>query len=187
VEHHGHGKNRGQRVGEVPAGDVRGGAVDRFVHAPPLPQAGRGKHADGTGYHGRLVAEDVAEHVGRHDDVKLGGMGDQLHGAVVHVHVAQLHVGIGAPFFRHHVPPELGAFQDVGLVHGEETLPPLLRCREGHPGDAPDLLLGIDKRIDPDAPAVFHPDAPGLAEVEVPGEFPDDEDVDASDDLRLQR
>ena len=51
-------------------------------------EGGRRDHADGAGDHGSLIGEDVAEHVLGHDDVELGRILDDLHGAVVHEHLA---------------------------------------------------------------------------------------------------
>ena len=53
-------------------------------------QAGGRDHADGTGDHGSLVGQDVAEHVLGDDDVKLGRILADLHSAVVHKHFTVL-------------------------------------------------------------------------------------------------
>ncbi len=55
----------------------------------PSPRLADGQHADGAGDHGSLVGQDVAEHVLGDHHVELGRGLHDLHGAVVHEHLAR--------------------------------------------------------------------------------------------------
>lgn len=61
-----------------------------------------------------------AEQVGGHDHVKLRRIADELHGAVVHIHVRKRHVGIVAAGLRYDLTPQFRGFQNIGLVHRQE-------------------------------------------------------------------
>ena len=104
----------------MPFPAMSGSAVARLVHRDLFALAGGGKHPERTGKHRRLVAQDVAEHVGGDDHVELAGVADELHRAVVDVHVLEIHVRIIAPHLGDHIPPEFRGLEDVGLVHGEQ-------------------------------------------------------------------
>ena len=180
TQHERHRQDGGQRVGLVLAGDVGGAAVHRLVHAYLAAEAGRRQHADGAGEHGGLVAQDVAEHVGGDDDVELPGVADELHGAVVHQHVVELHVAVTllVADARHHLAPQLGGFQHVGLVHRGHPAPPAAGGVEGHPGDAFDLRSGVDQGVDaPFAAVGLGGDALGVPEVDAAGQFAHDHEV----------
>jgi hypothetical protein len=53
--------------------------------------------------------------------------------------------------------------------------------------DAADFRLAVDHGVEADALAVFLAHAARLAEVDVAGQLADDQDVQAGNDLRLQR
>src|ERR1039458_10873060 len=68
-QHGRHGADSSQRVRFILTGDVRRRAMYRLVQPDPnarwlaAAERRRGQHADRSGQHGALVAEDVAEHV----------------------------------------------------------------------------------------------------------------------------
>ncbi len=189
TQHHGQGKDGGQGIGDTLAGDVRGRAVDGLVHAAAaLVQGGRGQHADGAGQHGGSVGEDVAEDIAGHHDIELLGPPHQLHGGVVHVHMAQLDVGVFIlDHPRRHLAPQLGAFQDVGLIHGADPAVALAGNVAGDADDAFDLMLGIDHGVETLALATLQGAHPArLAEVDVAGQLAHDEDIEPGDDLGLE-
>ena len=71
-QQHGPGKNGGQRVGLVPARDVRRGTVDRLEQAGPgRAQRSRGQHAQRTGEHRGFIRKNVAEDIAGENHVKL--------------------------------------------------------------------------------------------------------------------
>src|SRR5262249_62142967 len=86
VEQHAGREDGGQRVGDALAGDVGGGAVDRFEHAgvgPLRVDVGAGGHAHAAGDDGAQVGEDVAEEVAGDDDVEDLRLADEVHGGGV--------------------------------------------------------------------------------------------------------
>ncbi len=74
--------------------------MDRLVETEPrsrrvpylVAQAGRRQKSDRARKHRRLVGQNVAEHVLRHDDVELAGALDQVHGHRVDQHMLELHI-----------------------------------------------------------------------------------------------
>ena len=168
-----------------------------FVQALVLcVQAGRGQHADGAGEHGCRVAEDVAKHVAGHDHIELLGGFNQLHGGVVHIHMVQRHVGVFLADFRHNVFPELKGFQHVGFVHAGDA--PLFSARlafagslEGNMGNALDLRAAVAHSVEGflrtgEMPVYCGAAAARLAEVNVAGEFTDDQNVESGYQPGLQ-
>ena len=163
--------------------------MHRLVHAHRAAEAGRRQHADGSRQHGGLVAQDVAEHVGGHDHVELLGVPNELHGAVVHQHVLELHVSVAFLTVDpgHDLAPQLRGLEHVGLVHRGHAPSPPARGVEGHPGDPLDLRCGIDQGVD----AAFGPVRPGrhplgLPEVDAAGQFPDHHQVGPFHHLGLE-
>ncbi len=60
------------------------------------PSVADGQHPETAGEHGGEIRQEVAEQVGGDDHVELARVADQLHGAVVGIHVRQCNVGIFA-------------------------------------------------------------------------------------------
>src|SRR5216683_7021823 len=80
-------------------------------------QSGGGQHSEAASQHGGEVGEDVAEDVAGNDDVELPGVSNQLHGAVVGVHVMQFDIGeLESVQLRDRLPPYQAALGDVGLL-----------------------------------------------------------------------
>jgi hypothetical protein len=95
------------------------------------------------------------------------------------------------PTFGHHVLPELEGFQHVGLVDARDLLAALARRLEGDVGDALDLRArvahGVEGFLGAREVAVGRSaPSPRLAEVDVAGQLPDDQDVQAGHQLRLE-
>ena len=168
--------------------------MDRLVEggAPAVvvdpTQRRRRQHAEGAGEHRRLVRQHVAEQVVGDDDVELSGLADQLHRAVVGVHVAERDprelLVVDA---LHLLAPENAAFHHVGLVHRAHPPRAFLRQFEGDAGDAANFVGGVDLGVDPAAAAVGQGFDPArLAEVNAAGELADDHDVEALDHVELQ-
>jgi hypothetical protein len=135
------------------------------------PQRSRGQHAQRAGNDRGFVRKDVAEDVAGEDDVELGGITHQLHGGVIHVHVAQLHVGVVAVHFHDHFPPQAGGFQHVAFFHGADLVAALAGRFKAHPGNAADFFLSIDHGVEARAQAVARFYAARFAEVDVAGKL----------------
>ena len=69
-----------------------------------------------------LVGENVAEHIFRDDDVKLRRVLADLHGAVVHEHLAVLDLGVLGLQAVHDGAPQAAGVQHVGLIHTGQLL-----------------------------------------------------------------
>ena len=164
--------------------------MDRFIHAEvSFAQAGGRQHADGAGDLAGFVRENVAENVAGDDDVKLLRPSDQLHGRIIHIEVIQLHFRVVLCNLGYRLSPQTGAVQHVGLVHAGDFFATLHGHIEGHFCDAPDFHFGIFLDIPGDR-AFFRSAGFGasLPEVDSPGEFSNDDDVQtAVDDFRFQR
>mmetsp|Transcript_635 Transcript_635/g.1345 ORF Transcript_635/g.1345 Transcript_635/m.1345 type:complete len:399 (-) Transcript_635:85-1281(-) len=188
AEHHGGREDGGEGVGLVLSGDIRRGPVARLEHARPgpVPDRRRRQHAERAHQHGGLVGEDVAEDVARHDNVELLGVADELHGGVVHVHVAQLDLGVLGVLLDHHVPPQLAHVEHVGLVHAAHLVSALGRDVEGHLGDPPHLALLVAHVVEPEPLPVLGGDALGLPEVDVARQLAHDHDVHPRHHLGLE-
>ena len=152
--------------------------MDGLEQGRSLGAHGGGRqHAQRTGDDGGLVGEDVTKNVAGEDDVELRRIAHQLHGGVVHVHMAQFHVGVVGVHFLHHGLPEAGGLQHVALFHGADLLATLAGGLEGHLGDAADLVLVVDHGVVAHAQAVTFFDGAGLAEVDVTGQLAHHDEV----------
>ena len=68
-------------------------------------QAGACKHADGACDHTCLVGKNIPEHIFGEDHIELGRVLHQLHGAIVHKHMLQRHLGIVLSDLLHDLAP----------------------------------------------------------------------------------
>ena len=167
--------------------------MGRFVQ--PLVvriQRGRRQHADRAGQHGGGIRQDIAEHVAGDDDVELLRRTYQLHCCVVDIHVVQRDVRILGVHLGDDLFPELEGLQHVGLVDAGQAVAALAGGLEGDMGDAADfglrvahgveaLALAGERAIDRNAHTAR------LAEIDVAGQFADDQDIESGHHLRLQR
>ena len=122
AEHELHGEDLRDGVGDALAGDVGRGAVAGLVERGAVAQGGAGEHAERAREHGGLVGEDVAEGVLGHQDVELGGVVHELHGAVVHEHVGRLDGGVLGGHAVGDLAPQAARLEHVGLVHGDDAV-----------------------------------------------------------------
>ena len=111
------------------AGDARpamSGALpctaSKMAAVVPMLAPGAAEPADQARH---LVAQDVAEHVGRHHDVELLGAHHQLHGRVVDDHVGRLHPSLVLPrdAASHFQEEPAHHLEDVRLVDDRDLLP----------------------------------------------------------------
>src|SRR5699024_3340067 len=187
-QQHDGGEDAGGGVDRVQPCDVGGRAVDGLVQAAgAVPQRGGGDHPDGTGDHGGLVREDVAEHIFGDDDVELGRVLDDLHGAVVHEHLAVRHVGVLVLQPVHHRAPQAAGVQHVGLVHAAQLFAALAGRLKADAADPLDLVLGVGHDVHRLLFAAGQGVGAVLAKVDAAGQLPHDDEVDAlGHDLGLE-
>src|SRR6267378_699925 len=83
IEHHRGGKQLRRWVGDSLPRDVRRRAVHRLKNRGVRPDVGAGREPQATDQPGRFVGQNVAEQVGRDDDVELLRLDDELHRGVI--------------------------------------------------------------------------------------------------------
>ena len=162
--------------------------MDRLIK-PRLAgrQARARKHADRTGNHARLIGEDVAEHIRRHDHIELLRVAHELHRAVVDVQVADLDVRVIGLQALDRLAPQTRRLEHVCLVDAAQAVVALLRHLERDAHDALDFRHGIFLRIICIRHAVFLA-AAALAEIDAAGQFTHNQNVEVvADDVLLER
>ena len=145
----------------------------------------RGQHPQRSAEHRRLVREDVAEKVLGDDYVERAGMGDEAHGAGVHVHVVKFDFGIVAAYAGNGLPPELRGLEYVGLVHRSDLPAAFLRLLERNVGHTLDLRYRVAHGVVRSRDGAVA-DSAGLPEVDPAQQLTHDQDVGALDDLGAQ-
>ena len=159
-------------------------------------QTSRRQHANGPSEHGRFVTQDIAKHIARYDHVKAFRLFHQLHRCVVDIHMVQSDVRILLTHFAHHVFPELEGFEHIGFVHTRHT--PFGACRfafasslESNMGNAFNLRLAVAHVVE----CLFSAwemtigcdtATAGLAEVNIPREFANDQNIQTRDERGFQ-
>ena len=144
-EHGGDGTDRAKGIRFILSRDIRAPSRARVRKAGPRARGllradgSRGQHADGAGKHRAFIAQDVAEHVLRHDDVEALRIEHKLHGAVIDQQMIERDIRIILRDFDHHAAPELRSFEHVRFIDGRELPAALARELESHAGDAVDL------------------------------------------------
>ena len=119
---------------------------------------------------------------------ELVGAADQLHGAVVGIHVRQLHVGIVGGDLGRDGPPQGARLHDIGLVHRADAALAGAGQFKGRAADAGDLGLGIGLGVIGAALAVGADFiGAGQAEIDARRGLAHDQDVEAPDQVGLQR
>ena len=151
----------GDRVGDALASDVGGGSAGGFVHAEVesvvtlASERGRGQHAERAGDHCHFIREDVAEEVFGHQHIEGSGASDQLHRGVVDIHVRELHFGKLAGNFDHRLTPQHGGCEHICFVDREQLFLAAHRGGECDAGDALDLALFVNHRVERNRFAIF--------------------------------
>ena len=171
-------------VGDAAPRDVRRGPVDGFIEPPTsVPERRRGQHAERAGEHRGLVGEDVAEQVLGQHHIEVARPAQQVHRGRVDQHVVQRHAReLVADDTAAHLAPQARGLEHVRFVDLGD--PAAASCGEAA-GDAGDALHLGDRVL-----ALIERGralAPFAAEVDATGEFADEEQIDALEDLGLER
>ncbi len=112
----------------------------------------------------------------------------QLHRGIVDIHVLERDVGIVGRHLDHDIAPQLRGLQHIGLVDRAEPLAAATRRLESDDGDARDLVLVITHRVEAFTTTGLGGAAPArLAEIDIPGQLADDQQIDVARDLGAQR
>ena len=115
------------------------------------------------------------------DDVEVAGDVHEVHGHGVDELVLDGDVGVVGLEGVDSGAPELGTFEDVGLVDGGEFFAALAGELEGDAGYTHDFVARVAHGVD--GLAGFLVPGAGLAEVEAAEELPDEENVNALGDF----
>ena len=81
--------------------------MNGLEYAGSSAYSGRGHGADGAAYHAGFVGENIAEHIGAQQHIKLARIMHKLHGGVVHIHVRKRNIGIILGYGFHAAAPQL--------------------------------------------------------------------------------
>ena len=100
--------------------DVGRTAVNRLKEARARTDRCGWHQPDRATDHRRLIREDVAEEVARHNHIELRRAHGKLHGAVVHVEMIERHIAVFGRECRHRAPPEPRGCEHIRLVHGRD-------------------------------------------------------------------
>ena len=150
----------------------------------PSPSEALGKSPSEPGEHGRLVGEDVAEHVLGHDDVERARRRDEAHRARIDELVLEAHARLLRRHLDGDLAPQARRLEHVRLVDRRQQLASAQRETEREAHDAAHLLVGVLERVDR-ARAIAHLLSQArLAEVEAARELAHEEDVDAFEAVR---
>ena len=194
AQQHRRRQDRADRVGDVLAGDVGRGAVDRLVQPeravrrPALPERRRRQHAEAPGQDRGLVGQDVAEQVLGDDDIEVGRPPDEEHRARVDELVAERHVRVARRRSRSATVRHRRDVARTLALSTEVTVPRrVARQLERQPTIRRDLgsVYGSvsSARRSPRVTGRL----PALAEVDAAGQLADDEQVHALEQLRAER
>ena len=154
--------------------------MDRLVQAPgAIAKAGGRDHANRAGDHGGLVRQDIAEHILGDDYIELGGVLHDLHRAVVHEHLAVLHIRVLGLQPVHHGTPQAAGVQHVGLVHAAQLFAALAGGLEADAANALDLMLCIGHGVHGLFFAVFQRVGLVIAKVHAADQLPHDDKINA--------
>ena len=164
--------------------------MDRLVHTlAALVHGGGRQHTDGAGDHGSLIGQNIAEQVAGYDNVELTRIADELHRAVVNVHIGVLDLRVLVLDAVHGFAPYAAGFEHVCLVYRADLLIALHRHFKGTAADALYLIYRVVHVVCTGlAPALVAFAAVVLAEVNVAGQLTANENVEAvTNNLRLDR
>lgn len=154
-----------------------------------LVHRGGRQHTDGAGDHGGLIGQNITEQVAGYDNVELARIADELHRAVIDIHIGVLNFRVLVLDAVHGLAPYAAGFEHVRLVDRADLLAALHRHFEGAAADALDLVDRVVHIVRAGlAPALVALTAVVLAEVDIAGQLAADKDVEAvTDDLRFDR
>ena len=122
--------------------------MDGLVQTAGGGTQGRGRHhANAAGDLAGFVAQNIAKHVLGHNHVKLAGVLADLHGAVVHKHLAVLHFGVLGLQAMHHGTPQAAGIQHVGFIHTGQLFAALHGSFKANAANALDLVLRVGHAV----------------------------------------
>lgn len=135
VEHHDSREHDGRGVGDALTSNAGfggvGTSVNRLEEGVATSDAGAGGDTFASHETGTQVGDDVAEEVGRDDDIEHARAKHQLHGQGVDVHVVALDVGeVCADAVEHAFEQLTHLLEDVGLERKGDRSATLHSCQK---------------------------------------------------------
>ena len=180
-------ENRPERVRDALPCDVGRTAVNRLKETRPRAD-GRGRHqTDRAADDRRLIGEDVAKQVARHDHIELRRTHSKLHGAVVDVEMIERDIAVPRCKRRHRTPPETRGREHVRLVHGRDLATSKTRRLECETCDALHLGDGVVLHVPRTLRTVHLLGLALLSEVDAADQLAHDDEVDTAHEFQLQR
>ena len=101
----------------------------------------------------------------------------QLHGGIVHIHVAEFHFGVFLGNLGDNLTPETADVKHVCFIHRADFFSSLHGSFERNMGNTPDFVFIVNHRIEARAPAVTDFNAGGLSKINTACQFPHNHDI----------
>src|SRR6185437_1595679 len=156
--------------------------MDGFINTRPFAYGSRSQHAHGARDLRRLIGEDVAKKIRRHDYVEPPRVFDEEHRQSIHELMFNLDIGIVFGYFLDNFAPQPRCLEDIGLVDGTKLLAARTGSLEGLAGNAFYFETGILRNIKGGVAIVL---TAFLAEIDIAGELAEEQDIGPAKDLRL--
>lgn len=124
AEHHGGGEDEGSGVGNVLSSDIETDVTSSGLEdGNLLSKVGAGNDSGSSNETAGNVGDNVSVQVGGDEDVKLAGVGDELHASVIDNHLVEVDLGVLLGDAAGGIEEEtVGHLHDVGLVDGVDLL-----------------------------------------------------------------
>ena len=159
--------------------------MNRLKETRPRTDGRRRHETDRASDHRRLIGEDVAKQIARHNHIELCRTHGKLHGTVVHIEMIKRHIRILRRERRHRAPPEARGRKHVRLVH-RGNFSAAQACRlERETCDALHLGNGVVLHVPGAFCAVHLLGLAFLSEVDAADQLTHDDEVDAAHEFRL--
>ena len=116
------------------------------------------------------------------------GIPHQLHGAIIHIHMRELHIRVIGMQACHHLTPEPGRLQNIGLINGTNRFIAFAGHIKGDAGNALNFRLGINQCVESPTGAIFKSiNATRLTKIDTTGQLPHHKQVQAFDHFTFER
>ena len=134
------------------------------------------QHADRTSHHTRLIRQNITKHILCQNHIKLCRILHKLHGTVVHQHMLQRYIRIRCSHLLHHLTPESGRIQYIGLIHASHLFPAFPGDVKPLDGYSADFIFVISQGVNRFAYTILF-NCFTLSEIQSSRQFPHDHHV----------
>jgi len=147
----------------------------------------RRQHAKRSGDHRGLIGKNVSEKIPCDDHVEALWILNEQHRAAVDELMYEFNIREVRRNLIDDFNPELRNVEDIRFVNMGDMVSPQSGLFKGNSGDPRDLIFVIDHRVRRASVSLLACPPAWFAEIDPPCKLPDDEQVDARNDLRPQR